>query len=259
MGAPSLTPAQEAGAKSCLERPEICGASSLCCEQYELAEKYQKNLSDSKLRKDPPRKDQLIKKALALYNTAFAIEPTAAIKLKIARMHFLQNDQRQFETDWIEAGKLLEKLRNNEEQYKRVKKYYDDYQQWVRPEVALASGEPPPAEPLFDPPAVPVPAVPPAPAPAEFPAAVPSSLLPPAPVPAELPPAAVPPPVPPVPVLPDPPAAVPPPVHVHPLLAAGDAPRLIAAHDWQSSARQVRGLCRIEVRAPQADECPGGR
>lgn len=42
-------------------------------------------------------------------------------------------------------------------------------------------------------------------------------------------------------------------------LAAGDAPRLIAAHDWQSSARQVRGLCRIEVRAPQADECPGGR
>ena len=152
LGAPSLTPAQEAGAKSCLERPEICGASSLCCEQYELAEKYQKNLSDSKLQKDPPRKDQLIKKALALYNTAFAIEPTAAIKLKIARMHFLQNDQRQFETDWIEAGKLLEKLRNNEEQYKRVKKYYDDYQQWVRPEVALASGEPPPAEPRPSPP-----------------------------------------------------------------------------------------------------------
>lgn len=35
--------------------------------------------------------------------------------------------------------------------------------------------------------------------------------------------------------------------------AAGDAPRLIAAHDWQSSARQVRGLCRIEVLAPQTD------
>lgn len=35
-------------------------------------------------------------------------------------------------------------------------------------------------------------------------------------------------------------------------LPAGDAPRLIAAHDWQSSARLVRGLCRIEVAGPVA-------
>lgn len=35
-------------------------------------------------------------------------------------------------------------------------------------------------------------------------------------------------------------------------LPAGDSPRLIAAHDWQSSARLVRGLCRIEVAGPVA-------
>lgn len=35
-------------------------------------------------------------------------------------------------------------------------------------------------------------------------------------------------------------------------LPPADLPRLIAAHDWQSSARQVRGLCRIEVAGPAA-------
>lgn len=147
LGVPSLAPAQDAGAKSCLKRPEICGTSTLCCEQYELAEKYQKNISDSSLRKDPARKDQLIKNVLAQYNAAFAVEPTAAIKLKIARMHFFQNDQKQYKKDCDEAAELLEKLRSNEEAYKRVKSVLDDYQRLIRPELALAPvAEPPPAE-----------------------------------------------------------------------------------------------------------------
>ncbi len=157
LGAPSLAPAQDAGAKSCLERPEICGASTLCCEQYELAEKYQKNISDSSLRKDPARKDQLIKNALAQYNAAFAVEPTAAIKLKIARMHFFQNDQKQYKKDCDEAAELLEKLRSNEEAYKRVKRVLDDYQRRIRPELTLAIAEPPPAELRPAPPPTPVP------------------------------------------------------------------------------------------------------
>lgn len=131
IGTPTRGLAQEAGAKSCLERPEICGKSGSCCEYYVLAEKFKKN--------------EDFKNALAKYSAAFEIQPTAAIKLKLAWMYHALNEPKQFRKQYEEAAAMVAVIPKDQALYRKLKSILDDYSTYLQPASAPTAlvSEPP--------------------------------------------------------------------------------------------------------------------